>query len=212
MKETCFPLGMGAGPDWSLPHWNGALGHYPERLKLFPQLEHVSLLSRLLPEFCGNFISLIHLGRKVRWERRGEFWLCLQVFVAPRKSAHCNPPGASLDAAWWQVEGGVELKGHCTQEGRGCSPGEHRGRGDIGQAVVEAAWATGARKESHGLVRGMKFLFLSVTLVLVCTFPGLKTVPGSRWGPSSDAPPTFVAITNCSLGLSRLKHNGCWRD
>lgn len=83
----------------------------------------------------------------------------------------------------------MELKGHCTQEGRECSPGEHRGRGDIGQAVVEATWATGARKESHGLVRGMKFLFLSVTLVLVCTFLGLKTAPGSRWGLSSDAPP-----------------------
>lgn len=104
----------------------------------------------------------------------------------------------------------------CTEEGRRYSPGmqwEHRGRGDAGQAVVEATWATVAGRESRGLIRGMnRFLLLSVTLVLVCTFPGLKTAAGSRWGPSSDAPPTFVGITNSSLGLSRLQRNGCWRD
>lgn len=91
----------------------------------------------------------------------------------------------------------MELKGLCTLQGRECSPEEHRGRGDAGQAVAEATWATGARKESHGLVRGMNsFLLLSVTLVLVCTFPGLRTATGSRWGPSSDAPlwPSLIAL------------------
>lgn len=53
----------------------------------------------------------------------------------------------------------MELKGHCTQEGRGCSPGEQRGRGDAGQAVVEATGATGARKESHGLVKRNEQVF-----------------------------------------------------
>lgn len=165
-----------------------------------------------------NFVEpyLIHLGSQVRWELRGEFWLCLEVFVGPCKSAHCILLGRARvlqGGGWCGAEGALPAScmgtGMDCTEGRGCSPGEHRGRGGAGQAMVEATWATGARKESCGLVKGMNsFLLLSVPLALVCTFPGLKTAPGSRWGPSSGAPLTFVAITNCSSGCNTVSAGG----
>lgn len=70
----------------------------------------------------------------------------------------------------------------CTEEGRRCSPGmrwEHRGRGDAGQAVVEATWATVAGRESRGLVRGMNSFFTSECYT--CAGLHLPRAEDSRW-------------------------------
>lgn len=155
-----------------------------------------SLLSRLFCEFCGNFISLIHLGSQVRSELREEFWLCLEVFVAACENVHCillGKPGCCtvIGGGWCGAEGalaGAQAWTALRKEGD-AARWEHRERGDAGQAVVEATWATGARKESCGLVGGMnRFLLLCYTCAGL-HLQGLKTALAAGGGQALMVPP-----------------------
>lgn len=134
-------------------------------------------------------------GRALAGFRNVRSTLQKVLAVSSREKLWCY---VVLSGGWWRVgrrRAAGLLRGHkhglCG--GRDAAQGfsrsiSPRGRGDAGRAVAEAAGANG---DSWEMVRGVNsFLLLGITLlVLVCTFPGLKTATGSRRGPSSDCSP-----------------------